>query len=418
MKIALLIFSFVIVHSIAYSQWMTSNNHIYNSNSGYVAIGLGTSLLPTSMLHVRQASNTDWATYVSNTGGSGKGLRIQAAANLNTIAIPLFQIDDNYGITKFLVTSNSRVSIGNVTGLNNSSTKFQVVTRTDSVVSGLSPDAGFKTSIRGEIKSASQNSSWGIFGKATQTGTIVTPSVGVAGAGHDGIWAGFFYGNLGYSGNFGNPSDARLKENVEELNSSLQKILNLKPKTFSFRKDLGLGLPSESQVGFIAQEVQAELPSLIIKVGIPKLPSQATEADSLNIFEDVSGEKYLAVNYIKMIPYIVKAIQEQNDAIKKQSESIGLLLNALASTSIDQNTAKPDISIFPNPANSIISIKVESNVEFDVILYDKVGNMLLTQGGNLKSTNIMTDKFASGTYFISVLIQKDIVEVKRIFINK
>jgi hypothetical protein len=77
-----------------YAQWNTSNDHIYNTNSGYVAIGLTTDTSPTSKLHLKQASNLDWATYLTNIGGSEKGLRIQAAANLNTVAIPIFQVDD------------------------------------------------------------------------------------------------------------------------------------------------------------------------------------------------------------------------------------------------------------------------------------------------------------------------------------
>lgn len=71
-------------------------------------VGIGT-IAPSSKLHVAQVSNTNWAGYISNAGGSGKGLRIQSASG---DATPVLQVEDNYGNNRFLVQSNGNVGIG------------------------------------------------------------------------------------------------------------------------------------------------------------------------------------------------------------------------------------------------------------------------------------------------------------------
>jgi hypothetical protein len=78
-------------------------------NGGYVGIGTG-GTAPVSALQVVQSSNTDWASFIQNTGGTGKGLRIQAASGDVT---PALQVDDNNGTTRLLVRSDGNVGIGN-----------------------------------------------------------------------------------------------------------------------------------------------------------------------------------------------------------------------------------------------------------------------------------------------------------------
>lgn len=76
-------------------------------------------------------------------------------------------------------------------------------------------------------------------------------------------------------------SDERLKRNIQPIDSSLHKVLNLKPKTFEWKSN---GTP---MVGFLAQDVQGIIPSLV------------KEKDGL-----------LMLSQEGMIPYLVKSIQE------------------------------------------------------------------------------------------------------------
>ena len=103
-------------------------------------------------------------------------------------------------------------------------------------------------------------------------------------------------------------SDARLKENIEPLPSGLKEVMNLKPCTFDFRKNTGLNLSTDKQVGFIAQDVAATVKG----TGYEKA-----------LVQEAGGN--LALAETKLIPLLVKAIQEQQaqiEALKKEIEQL------------------------------------------------------------------------------------------------
>ncbi|MFH1281202.1 MAG: tail fiber domain-containing protein, partial [Candidatus Omnitrophota bacterium] len=82
-------------------------------------------------------------------------------------------------------------------------------------------------------------------------------------------------------------SDKRLKENINYIQSGLSIIKQLKPARFDYIKG------DKKQAGFIAQEVEAVLPDIITK-GEDGMLGMKTES---------------------IIPYLVKAIQEQQEEI-------------------------------------------------------------------------------------------------------
>ncbi|WP_452603290.1 tail fiber domain-containing protein [Pontimicrobium sp. MEBiC06410] len=121
--------------------------------------------------------------------------------------------------------------------------------------------------------------------------------------------------DLGRNGNFWNnfffvnaftPSDKRLKENISKNDRGLSTVMRLKTYQYNYIKDK----EKKKHYGFIAQELKNIIPELI------------NESDRDN--------SMLAVNYIETIPIMVKAIQEQNEIISKQSEKIKTLENEIA----------------------------------------------------------------------------------------
>lgn len=124
-------------------------------------------------------------------------------------------------------------------------------------------------------------------------------------------YAGYFVGNVTYTGTLASASDARLKQNVEPLENALSKLLNVKVATYEYKKTgmaQHMNLPEGNQIGFIAQDLEKTFPDLvkgqIQAVGVEK---DAENAESL---------EYKAVNYIGMVPVLTKAIQEQQEYIK------------------------------------------------------------------------------------------------------
>jgi hypothetical protein len=73
------------------------------------------------------------------------------------------------------------------------------------------------------------------------------------------LGTGTVYSNAGFLTNT-NPSDERLKENIDDLGYGLAEILQLRPVTYNWINDTA---NQGKQFGFIAQEVQEIMPDLI-----------------------------------------------------------------------------------------------------------------------------------------------------------
>lgn len=94
-------------------------------------------------------------------------------------------------------------------------------------------------------------------------------------------------------------SDKRLKENILDSNIvALDKIKQLKMKSFDF-----IRTGKHEEVGLIAQEVEAVLPSVI-----SKNPEKADD--------------YLHIDYVAIVPYLIKSIQELNQKIEEMEKTV------------------------------------------------------------------------------------------------
>ncbi len=119
------------------------------------------------------------------------------------------------------------------------------------------------------------------------------------------LGTGALYSNSGVLTNT-DPSDINLKQNVLNINNSLSKILQLRPVSFEWKNN------GESSQGFIAQEVETVLPELV--------------------GQNPGGTKGLYTT--RFIPYLVKAIQEQQT-----------MINSLSLSSLNQLVASGGLSV-------------------------------------------------------------------------
>ena len=95
-------------------------------------------------------------------------------------------------------------------------------------------------------------------------------------------------------------SDERLKENIEPLEGSLNKILKLKGVKYDWKnKERGT-----NQIGLIAQEVEKVVPEVV-----------NTIEDSLGDMEDMK-----VVNYSALVPVLVEAVKMQQKQIDRLSK--------------------------------------------------------------------------------------------------
>ncbi len=107
-------------------------------------------------------------------------------------------------------------------------------------------------------------------------------------------------------------SDRRFKKNITGIESALEKVMSIEGVTYDFRKEAFpmRNFPKGQQVGFIAQNVEAVLPEVVI----------------------TNGDGYKAVDYAKITALLNEAIKEQQaqiDQLNKQlktSESLNASL--------------------------------------------------------------------------------------------
>lgn len=110
----------------------------------------------------------------------------------------------------------------------------------------------------------------------------------------------YIAGDLFVGGTINNPSDFQLKDNIEELSLSLtDNLMNLVPKKYTYKDDK----KHKIRYGFIAQEVEEHLPSLVNTV--------STTIDDTEI-------SIKTINYLEMIPLLllkIKDLQRQLDSV-------------------------------------------------------------------------------------------------------
>ena len=128
-----------------------------------------------------------------------------------------------------------------------------------------------------------------------------------AGSSYDAIFAN---GNITYTGSLTHQSDIRLKENISPLENSLSKLMQLKVKSFYFKNDqqfAHVNFPKGKNFGFIAQEFEKVIPELVTdNINFSSGGDTGSEEESIN---------YKGINYTELIPFLVQAIQEQQEMI-------------------------------------------------------------------------------------------------------
>ena len=143
-------------------------------------------------------------------------------------------------------------------------------------------------------------------------------------------YAGFFDGNLHYTGALTTPSDRRLKSDIKPMVNALSALAKINPVTYTFKKDMveNLHLDNKPQFGFIAQELESVFPDLVKEEKAPvfKVTSETNEAGmTISKKELEKYEEYKAINYVGLIPVLTKAIQEQQEMIQKLQNRIKVL---------------------------------------------------------------------------------------------
>ena len=117
----------------------------------------------------------------------------------------------------------------------------------------------------------------------------------------------YFNGNATLAGDLTINSDERLKDNIQPLGSTLNKLHQIEGKTYSFKKDE----EHTPKIGVLAQEVQLVFPELVTE----------------------GADGILSVNYQGLVPVLINAINEQDAkiaALEAQNEQLAIASQKIA----------------------------------------------------------------------------------------
>tara|TARA_R100000664_G_scaffold10930_1_gene17918 strand:+ start:98 stop:5956 length:5859 start_codon:yes stop_codon:yes gene_type:complete len=103
---------------------------------------------------------------------------------------------------------------------------------------------------------------------------------------------------------FSSVSDRNWKKDIQTFSGSLDKLLELKPRKFKWKKD------NKEDYGFIAQEVEEILPHIVRDQGFNKAG------------KGTGSEKHKTIDYSKLTPYLVDTIQELTKRIEKLEKKV------------------------------------------------------------------------------------------------
>ena len=158
-------------------------------------------------------------------------------------------------------------------------------------------------------------------------------------------FAGFFTGNVEYTGTLNGVSDAKLKDSIQSINGALAILSRLQPKQFVFRTDSfpSMNLSTGIHYGVIAQEIDTVLPQLVANIIQP----QEIDSSGALVYDSVH---FKGVNYMELIPFTIRAIQE---------------LDSLQNTKLTSCTGTA-----PPAANNLTKWDSASNVLCTSVIYD------------------------------------------------
>ena len=229
----------------------------------------------------------------------------------------------------------------------------------------------------------------------------------------------YIYGSNIYAGGNYLGSDKRFKENFNEIDSPLNKLLQLKghkydliidknDSTITQKEQAKKEKLSKNKMGFIAQEVKEILPEAVV-------------------YDEEIDRYYLDYNAI--IPVIVEAMKEQEakiDALEKEIQSLKTAPKEKSATI--NNVTKDQIASLnqniPNPfsENTKIEMVVPTIVSSAVLyIYNMQGNQIkqitITERGKT-SVTIEGRTLKAGMYFYTLIADGKEVDTKKMILTK
>lgn len=301
-------------------------------------------------------------------------------------------------------------------------------------------DRPFSTGVRGVsdygtgVDGSSFDSYGGDFGSVNGTGLIART--------YGGGYAAEFYGPIYSSEGFQTTSDRNLKKDIQEFGDGMSIINKLKPQNYEFKNDAkyaSLHLPKGRHYGLLAQDLEQVLPNLVSEAPhelktvkpVTLLKPTADGRPARVIAEPKEPKESInikAVNYLELIPIMVKAMQEQDATIKKQDakiEELTQLVNKLSQNTSASGSVKLNSAFLgqntpnPNRTGTRISYNIPTDSRAELVVNNangqKIKQIQLSKSGLI---DLDTSTLSAGTYFYTLFVNGKSIDTKKMIVNR
>lgn len=230
-----------------------------------------------------------------------------------------------------------------------------------------------------------------------------------------GSYAGYFYGETYVDGNLTtfalyNLSDMRLKSNVIPLSllpkeqSPLAKLQNLEVIEYNLKRPSTMKVSDKRHYGVSAQELQELYPNLVQE----------------------GQDGYLTVNYVEMIPLLLRSIQELKQELDEVKGEAKAMTRSVSDETADFNTAAKNNVLYQNTPNpfkeqTIIRFSLADDVrDASICIFDMTGKTLkkIPISSGMDSISIGGSELSEGMFLYSLIVNGQVIDTKRMVITK
>jgi hypothetical protein len=216
------------------------------------------------------------------------------------------------------------------------------------------------------------------------------------------------------------PSDAMLKDNIQDFTGALDLISQITPKTYTYNQNIPtMNLPVGNQIGLLAQNVETVLPALVHDIASP------AKADAQGNI--IPSQGFKGIDYAGLVPVLLQGMKEMQSRLDSLSAVVAACCAAPRFANPENNLAielSNNESIIldqnvPNPfaEKTIINYSIpESVLSAKIIFFNLNGKILKTYTIEHKGAGSLTiygENLSSGSYSYSLIADDKLIETKK-----
>jgi hypothetical protein len=211
-------------------------------------------------------------------------------------------------------------------------------------------------------------------------------------------------------------SDERFKKNIVPLRQVRDRLFQVNPYSYEYRKDHGSSFKfnDKQNFGFIAQEIQKIYPNLVSEV-------------------DTKG--HLGVEYVQFIPLLLAAIKEQDAEVADLKSEINQLqsqIDEIKSNLVSNTTSvgstngtKDEEGLWqntPNPFSGQTTIRYKLNKTYASVyvgIYDLNGKEVARQNvsNSKEEITFSSNELSKGMYMYSLVADGRLIDTKKMIVE-